>query len=125
MKYKFEKINKWYREVKDDPVGYIVFTHLYVEYGLNYMVYRECENHEEILNNFWKYTFVVKLDLLYRMKIFDEKLYKNINVLNKIRNKMVHNLDINYEELELEITELDGTVVPNPAQYYNVRKEKK
>ena len=108
MKYQYERVNEWHFEPKDDPVGYIVITHLYVEHGLNYLIYKKCKNHKKILKDNRTYTFAVKLDLCYEMGLISDFLYENIIVLNSLRNKIVHNLDVDYKSLKLYFTSLAG-----------------
>ena len=99
MEYQFERINSWHFKPNDDPIGYIVITHLYVEHGLNYLIYRECKNFKRLLKN----TFATKLDLCYEMKLISDFLFNNIRTLNSLRNKMVHNLDIDFENIRLSM----------------------
>jgi hypothetical protein len=111
MEYQHEKVNAWHFEPKDDPVGYIVVTHLYVEHGLDFLIYKKCKNQKRILKDHRTYTFAVKLDLCFELGLFPEFLYENIKTLNSLRNKMVHNLDVDYKSLKLHFTASTGEKV--------------
>lgn len=108
MKYQYHRLNDWHFEPKQDPVGYIVITHLYVEHALDYLIFRNCINKKRILDDHRTYTFAVKLDLCYEMKLIEIGLYENIRALNVLRNNMVHNLDVDYKSLKLYFTSLAG-----------------
>lgn len=108
MDYQFERVNAWHFDPKDDPVGYVVITHLYVEHGLNYLIFKKCKNHKKILKDNRTFTFSVKLDICYEIGLISDFLYENIRALNSLRNKMVHNLDIDYKDLKLYFTSTTG-----------------
>lgn len=54
------------------------------------------------------FTFAVKLDLCYEMGLVSDFLYENIQALNSLRNKMVHNLDVDFKDLKLHFTSSAG-----------------
>lgn len=108
MEYQYEKVNAWHFEPNDDPVGYIVVTHLYVEHGLDFLIYKECKNGKRILKDHRTYTFAVKLDLCFELGLLPDFLYENIKTLNSLRNKMVHNLEVDYKNLKPYFTASTG-----------------
>jgi hypothetical protein len=108
MIYQIKKINEWHFTVKDDPIGYIVLTHLHVEHGLDYLIFKNCKNQKYILKDHRTYSFAVKLELCHEMKLIPDFLYENIKALNSLRNRMVHNLEIDYKCLKLFFTATSG-----------------
>ncbi len=108
MEYQYERVNAWHFEPKDNPVGYIVITHLYVEHGLDFLIYKNCKNQKRILKDHRTYSFAVKLDLCYEMGLLSDFHYENIKTLNSLRNKIVHNLDVDYKTLKLHFTASTG-----------------
>jgi hypothetical protein len=108
MEYQYDRLNQWHFQPKQDPAGYVVVTHLYVEHALDYLIYRNCKNRKRILTDHRTFTFAVKLDLCFEMDLIHIGLYENIRALNRLRNKMVHNLDVDYKSLKLYFTSLSG-----------------
>jgi hypothetical protein len=98
--YNVEKIGSWRYLSTLTPVNYIVITHLYAEHGLDYLIFKNCKTYKEILdsNGFSKFFF--KLRLCFEMGLIDEDLYNSIKVLNDIRNKMVHKIEVDYSLLK-------------------------
>jgi hypothetical protein len=101
MVYKKELIKNWRYLPPKDPVEYIVKIHLYIEHGLNYLIFKNCKTQNEILKPTGTYRFSFKLKLCYEMGLIkDEYCYNCLIVLNKLRNKMVHKLEIEYPLLK-------------------------
>ncbi len=72
-----------------------------VEYGLNYLIHSNCPNQEVILSDNRSYSFSVKLNIVYAMKLIPENLYQNIKKLNKLRNEYGHNLEVDFLRVDL------------------------
>ena len=88
-------------ERSKDPNSNIIMTHLLVEYGLNYLIGAHCSNSKVILNDHRAYTFAVKLNFVFAMKLIPEELYTNIRKLNNIRNTYAHELNVNFKTVDL------------------------
>ena len=111
MNYQDEKINNWHFLERHNTVEYIVITHLYVEHGIDYLIFKKCKNKNKILDDNRTYSFAVKLNLCFEMELISETLYKYIKVLNLIRNKLVHNLDVDYITLKNNLTKIVGNTM--------------
>lgn len=46
------------------------------------------------------------------MELLPEWIYFNISKMNKFRNRLVHDLEVNYENIDLEFKTLSGYSVP-------------
>ena len=124
MEYKSQLINKisYAFNADENPVGFIVQIHLYIEHGMDYLIFKNCKNQNKIRKY---YHFAKKLDLLYEMELLNQVLYDNIQVLNTLRNKLVHNLELDYEAIRnKKFTEIDGTEVTDLIKYYNIEFDK-
>ncbi len=108
MKYQYNKLNDWHCEPIENPIGYLVYTHLLVEHAIDYIIFRKCEKPNKIKNK----NFATKAEILYEMELLPEWLYYNISKMNKFRNRLVHDLEVNYENIDLELRSLSGYSVP-------------
>ena len=120
MEYKLEQINNWKSLRKDGNITYVILTHLFVEHGLDYLIFLKCKNSKNILNDNRTYTFSVKLNLCFELEFISEKCYKYINVLNKLRNKMAHKLDIDYDSFKNSITSILGDELFLSAEFMGI-----
>jgi len=108
MKYQFNKLNDWHSGPIENPIGYLVYTHLLVEHAIDYIIFKKCKNQKKIQNK----NFATKADLLYKMELLPEWIYYNISKMNKLRNRLVHDLEVNYENIDLEFKTVSGYPVP-------------
>ncbi len=95
----------------DDALGLTVKGHLIIEYLLNEIIKHQCKAPSKILEDHRTYTFAVKLQLLYAMKLMPEGLYRNVQTLNSIRNQYAHNLDVNANKLSYDIRKDDNQII--------------
>lgn len=93
----FQKLNGHYEQIST-----LLITHLYVEYFINFLIEKYFKLSTKILDDNNRYTFSVKLDLIYEKDYIPEWLYYNIRKLNKIRNGFSHNL--NFDVLKADLT---------------------
>jgi hypothetical protein len=68
----------------------VVTGHFLIEYLLDKIIDTKCKDSEKFRN----YTFSIKLDILNAFNLIPDEVYKNINTINKIRNKLVHTLKV-------------------------------
>jgi hypothetical protein len=85
-----------------EPISSLLTTHLYVEYFINNLVEKHCKLKKKISEDKGSYSFAIKLDLIFEIGLIPGWLYFNLKRLNKIRNKLSHNL--NFELLKTNLT---------------------
>ena len=102
---------------KKEPLTFVITTHLFVEYGLNYLIESNCKNPSKILEDNNRWTFAMKLEICYQMNLIEDYLYLNIRKLNDIRNKYGHNLTVNFREVDLNFEDPQKRV--NLAKWKN------
>lgn len=83
-------------EELDDILAIVLKTHLYTEYWIDQLVKEVSLTANESI----KYSFAVKLNLIYNMGCIPEALYLNIKKLNKLRNQFAHNLDFDINDAD-------------------------
>lgn len=76
------------------PLTIVVVGHFLAEYLLSEIISKKCKDPKKII----KYSFLVKVEFLNAMNLLPEDLYNNIRNLNKIRNEIVHSLNINLKD---------------------------
>ena len=76
----------------DDELTNVITSHLLTEFILNRIIEEKCSNSKKILDDHKSYTYSVKLTLIQCMGLLPEDLYKNLNLLNHLRNSYAHNL---------------------------------
>jgi hypothetical protein len=74
-----------------DPLNLTLKSHLYIENFLEEILKKKFKNSLLLLSN-RDFTFALKLDVLHAKNYLDEKLYKDIRLLNRLRNKFAHDL---------------------------------
>jgi uncharacterized protein YlaN (UPF0358 family) len=121
----YEKLND-----ANDPELLTLIIHLHTEYWINKIIQAKSPIYKEILDNN-RYTFSIKLDLIYNMGLIPEGLYKNIKKLNSLRNKYAHEInydftkaDLNYDLSKLVIESKDGIKKYNDGQISSVNNFK-
>lgn len=85
-----------------EQISTLLLTHLYIEYLINALIENYFTLNKKILNDHNRYTFSIKLDLIYEKEFIPEWLYFNIRKLNKIRNEFSHNL--HFDVLNCDLT---------------------
>lgn len=92
----FEKLDGTFEQIST-----LLLTHLYVEYLINSLIENYFLLQKKILDDNNRYTFSIKLDLIYEKGYIPEWLYFNIRKLNKIRNEFSHNLHFDVLDCDL------------------------
>lgn len=93
----FKKLDGYFEQIST-----LLLTHLYIEYFINSLIDNYFRLSKKILDDHNRYTFSVKLDLIYEKGFIPEWLYFNIRKLNKIRNEFSHNL--HFDVLNCDLT---------------------
>jgi hypothetical protein len=92
----------------DDELGSIIKGHLLIEYILNKIIRKKCKKSKTILNDTRSYTFAIKLQILESMNLLPEYLCTNISRVNRIRNQLAHNLQVDLEAGDFGFTTTEG-----------------
>ena len=71
----------------------ILLSHLYLEKCIEEIIINKFKRPKKILTN----SFKKKVDIIYSLGELDENIYHKIILINRIRNKYVHNLDYHYK----------------------------
>lgn len=95
----------------DDEIAIILKGHLLVEYLLDRIIREKCRAPGRILNDSHSYTFSVKLQILYAMGLLPEHLHRNIRRINRLRNKLAHELDFSIHKGDMTIENESGELV--------------
>lgn len=112
-----EFLRKIYDET--DPLSLVVKAHLFIENFLDEIIRKKFRNSQVILNK-QDFTFSLKLDVLKSKNYLDEKLYSDILLLNRLRNKFAHNLFYDLADFDISkfyyCDELYGRVKTNTRE---------
>ena len=92
----------------EDELGLIIKGHLFVEFVINQIILRRCKSPKEILTDSRAYPFSVKLQLVYAMGLIPNPIFQNIRKINRIRNELAHNLEIDHERIDFTVRRGDG-----------------
>lgn len=76
----------------------IVVSHFLIEHLMNKIISNKCRGTNKII----KYPFSTKADFLNAMTLLPDDLYKNVKKINQIRNKIVHTLEINLKDKDMD-----------------------
>jgi len=82
----------------------VIVGHFLIEYLINKIIFNKCQ----IANRISKYSFSTKVDFLNAMALLPNDLYKNIKKINKIRNKIVHALEIDLKPKDMDFYKSSG-----------------
>jgi hypothetical protein len=93
----YKKIDGYYEQIST-----LLLTHLYTEYFINLLIEKKFKIAKKILEDHNRYTFSVKLDLIYEKDYIPEWLYFNIRKFNKIRNSFSH--DLHFDIMNCDLT---------------------
>jgi hypothetical protein len=111
--------------VHDDESAIILKGHLLVEYLLDKIIEQKCKAPNKILDDSRTYSFSVKLQLVYSMGLLPDYLYENIVRINRLRNKLAHNLDFELDLNNMLVVNLKGETIKvrpkgkrYPERYY-------
>jgi hypothetical protein len=96
----------------DDHIAIVLKSHLLIEYLLNKIVKHKLELDPD------KLIFSKKLKLLYSKGLIPDYIFRNIDKINSLRNKLVHELNYELEVSEMEIIDQHGN-----AKIINIRKK--
>jgi hypothetical protein len=83
-----------------DPLSLTLKAHLYVENFLEEVLKKKFRNSSILLNN-RDFTFALKVDVLRAKNYLDEKLYRDIRLLNRLRNKFAHDLSFDIATFDM------------------------
>ena len=86
-----------------DELTIVLKGHLVVEYMLDSIIKEKFKNPNKILS----YSFYRKLEILHSLGFLPDYLFKNIETLNKIRNKYAHDLKYSLDINELFVIDSD------------------
>lgn len=95
----------------EDELGLIIKGHLFVEFIINQIILKRCKSPKEILKDSRAYPFSVKLQLIYSMGLLPNPIYRNVRKINRIRNELAHNLEIDYNKIDFIFHRTDGKEV--------------
>lgn len=101
------------REMHNDKLIMITTNHLFSEYILNKIIENKCPTPRIILGD-RRYSYSLKLNLIYSMGWLPEFIYQDLLILNKLRNSYAHNLNpdfsiFQYYNEDLEEVKIDKT----------------
>lgn len=88
----------------NDPVAKAITIHLMTENWIDKIIDAVCITPGQIKR--WNYSS--KLLFIYNFKIIKEPLYKNLKLLNRLRNDCAHNLDYNFDDINIKDYSLYG-----------------
>lgn len=88
----------------NDPLATAITVHLMTENWIDRIIDAVCITPGQIKK--WNYS--AKLLFIYNFKIIEEPLYKNLRLLNKLRNDCAHNLDYNFNGINIKDYNLNG-----------------
>jgi len=101
----------------EDELGLVIKGHLLIEYLLNKIIDKKFKKAKLILEDSRSFTFSVKLKILYSLGIIPTYIYQNISFINKIRNRLAHTLNIDFDKIEFIFWKQDkSTIIINPKQ---------
>ncbi|HEX8599430.1 MAG TPA: hypothetical protein VF952_13045 [Chloroflexia bacterium] len=95
----------------EDVLGIVLKGHLLIEYVLNKIIERQFRDSKGMLTDHRSFTFSVKLQMLYASHNLPEYLYRNIRNINKIRNQVAHNLDVDFDSVDFVFHKSDGETI--------------
>lgn len=96
----------------DDHITIVLKSHLLIEYLLNKIVKHKLERDPD------KLMFAKKLKLIRSKDLIPDYIYRNIDKINSLRNKLVHELNYELETSEMEIIDTHGN-----TKRINIRKK--
>lgn len=85
---------------EEDPLVLALKSHLFVEAFIDDIIKSKFRYPKAILGN-RDFTFSMKVSVLYSRNYLSEDLYKDILLLNNLRNKYAHNLSFNIAEFDV------------------------
>ena len=104
----------------DDEVSVTLKGHLLVEYLINKIIQQKKEVPEKVLGKSHNFTFSKKLQLVYSMGVLPDYLFENINQINRLRNKLAHNLTFDLHKEDMTFTKTNGeriNIYPKKSRY--------
>lgn len=95
---------------KNDPVTLFISLHLQTENWIDRLIEDQCPSKlsKKILGSSTSYTYAVKLTIVYAMRLIPEGLFRNLTILNKIRNGYAHSLDYDFRTEALRFIDANG-----------------
>jgi len=81
----------------------ILLKHLYIEFFINKVLTKKGLIRDKEFNM----SFSNKLELLREIKLINPVILEKIHIINRIRNKLAHNLFISNQEVEKEINKIE------------------
>ncbi|MDH4230694.1 MAG: hypothetical protein OEW04_01540 [Nitrospirota bacterium] len=83
-----------------EPLNIILNAHLFIENFLDVIIQRKFKHSQLLLQNS-AFTFSMKVDVLRAKNYLDDKLYNDIKLLNRLRNKYAHDLYYDLDDFEI------------------------
>lgn len=96
----------------DDHIAIVLKSHLLIEYLLDKIVKHKLERDPD------KLMFAEKLKRLHKKDLIPDYIFRNIDKINSLRNKLVHELNYELGASEMEIIDKRGN-----AKRINIRKK--
>ena len=93
-----------------DELGIVVQGHLLIEFVLNEIVRRKLKSPTAILGDHRSYTFSIKARLLYSAGFLPSHVFRNIQRVNAIRNRLAHRLQWSTLKLDYRFSRHDEEV---------------
>ena len=97
--------------VHDDEAAIILKGHLLIEYLIDKIIEQKCKAPDKILEDPRNYPFSVKLQFVYSMGLLPDYLHENIVRINRLRNKLAHNLDFELDRNNMTIVNWEGETI--------------
>ncbi len=97
----------------DDHIAIVLKSHLLIEYLLDKIVKYKLERDPD------KLMFAKKLKLINSKGLIPDYIFRNIDIVNRLRNKLVHELNYELGAEEMKIIDKNGN-----AKIINTRKKR-
>jgi hypothetical protein len=99
----------------EDELGIVLKGHLLVEHLIDLMIGKEFKQPTAILNDHRTYSFSVKARMLFENGHLPHHIFKNIERLNRIRNKSAHNLNLNEAKIDYHFSRNEKDIDMRPS----------
>lgn len=110
---------------RPNEISIVLVGHLLLEYLMNTIIEAKCKSPQRITRDSRHYPFSVKLQIIHSMGLLPDHIYMNISKLNRIRNRLAHDLDFDEAEVDMVFFASSGertTLRPkrrrNPRAFY-------
>lgn len=87
-----------------DELTIVLKAHLFAEFLIDHIINELFKRPKVVLG----YTFSKKLEIIYSLDLIPNYVYKNVLLLNRIRNKYAHDLDYRIDPKEIVFFKTDN-----------------